>query len=346
LAMTRENEILQYLHYHPGSSRSEIEAGMNLTESPATVKRILSSLVENGSALVSGQGRATRYSVSPQAHVTMELNIDTYFEKETDEREVQTSFNFDLINETLPNVELFTAEEKEHLNTLQAQFTRNLVGITPTEYRKEMERLGIDLSWKSSQIEGNTYSLLETERLLKDKQTASGKTKEEAVMLLNHKDALDFVLADPEYLREISVRRIEELHTLLVKELDVDKGIRRRRVGVTGTNYRPLDNEYQIREALEDTCRLINSKENVFEKALLALVLLSYIQAFADGNKRTARITSNAILIANRYCPISFRSVDSVDYKKAMLIFYEQNNISAFKKIFIDQFAFAVNTYF
>ena len=344
--MTRENEILQYLHYHPGSSRSEIEAGMNLTESPATVKRILSSLVENGTALVSGQGRATRYSVSPQAHVTMELNIDTYFEKETDEREVQTSFNFDLINETLPNVELFTAEEKEHLNTLQAQFTRNLVGITPTEYRKEMERLGIDLSWKSSQIEGNTYSLLETERLLKDKQTASGKTKEEAVMLLNHKDALDFVLADPEYLREISVRRIEELHTLLVKELDVDKGIRRRRVGVTGTNYRPLDNEYQIREALEDTCRLINSKENVFEKALLALVLLSYIQAFADGNKRTARITSNAILIANRYCPISFRSVDSVDYKKAMLIFYEQNNISAFKKIFIDQFAFAVNTYF
>ena len=344
--MTRENEILQYLHYHPGSSRSEIEAGMNLTESPATVKRILSSLVENGSALVSGQGRATRYSVSPQAQVTMELNIDTYFQKETDEREVQTSFNFDLINETLPKVELFTAEEKERLSTLQAQFTRNLEGITPTEYRKEMERLGIDLSWKSSQIEGNTYSLLETERLLKDKQTASGKTKEEAVMLLNHKDALDFVLADPEYLREISVRRIEELHTLLVKELDVDKGIRRRRVGVTGTNYRPLDNEYQIREALEDTCRLINGKENVFEKALLALVLLSYIQAFADGNKRTARITSNAILIANRYCPISFRSVDSVDYKKAMLIFYEQNNISAFKKIFIEQFAFAVNTYF
>ena len=344
--MTRENEILQYLHYHPGSSRSEIEAGMNLTESPATVKRILSSLVENGSALVSGQGRATKYSVSPQAQVTMELNIDTYFQKETDEREVQTSFNFDLINETLPKVELFTAEEKERLNALQAQFTRNLEGITPTEYRKEMERLGIDLSWKSSQIEGNTYSLLETERLLKDKQTASGKTKEEAVMLLNHKDALDFVLADPEYLREISVRRIEELHTLLVKELDVDKGIRKRRVGVTGTNYRPLDNEYQIREALEDTCRLINGKENVFEKALLALVLLSYIQAFADGNKRTARITSNAILIANRYCPISFRSVDSVDYKKAMLIFYEQNNISAFKKIFIDQFAFAVNTYF
>lgn len=344
--MTRENEILQYLHYHPGSSRSEIEAGMNLTESPATVKRILASLVDAGSAIVEGQGRATRYSVSPQAQVTMELDIDTYYQKEMDEREVQTSFNFELINNILPQVEIFTAEENERLNALQAQFTHNLEGITPTEYRKEMERLGIDLSWKSSQIEGNTYSLLETEKLLKEKQTASGKTKEEAVMLLNHKDALDLILDMPEYLEEISVRRIEELHSILVKELGVDTRIRQRRVGITGTNYRPLDNEHQIREALEDTCRLVNGKKNVFEKALLTLVLLSYIQAFADGNKRTARITSNAILIAYRYCPISFRTVDSVDYKKAMLIFYEQNNISAFKKIFIDQFAFAVQTYF
>ncbi|MBE6245159.1 MAG: cell filamentation protein Fic [Bacteroidales bacterium] len=344
--MTKESEILQYLHYHPSSSRSEIEAGMHMKESPATVKRLLASLVQSKSAIVTGQGRATRYSVSPQAHITMELNIDTYFQKETDEREVQTAFNFELINDILPQVDIFTAEEKERLASLQTQFTKNLEGITPTEYRKEMERLGIDLSWKSSQIEGNTYSLLETEKLLREKQTASGKTKEEAVMLLNHKDALDFVLAEPEYFQALSVRRIEELHTLLVKELDVDKGIRKRRVGVTGTNYRPLDNEHQIREALEDTCRLINSKENVFEKALLSLVLISYIQAFADGNKRTARITGNAILIANNCCPISFRTVDSVDYKKAMLIFYEQNNISAFKKIFIDQFAFAVQTYF
>lgn len=90
----------------------------------------------------------------------------------------------------------------------------------------------------------------------------------------------------------------------------------------------------------------MNGKDNVFEKALLTLVLLSYIQAFVDGNKRTARITSNAILIANSYCPISFRAVDSIDYKKAMLMFYEQNNIAAFKKIFIEQFLFAVKTYF
>ena len=97
---------------------------------------------------------------------------------------------------------------------------------------------------------------------------------------------------------------------------------------------------------MHDSCNLINSKNNVFEKALLTLVLLSYIQAFADGNKRTARITCNAILIANGYCPLSFRSVDSIDYKMAILIFYEQNNLYAFKKIFIEQFEFAVREYF
>ena len=276
----------------------------------------------------------------------MPLNIDTYFANEVDERVVQESFNFQLICEILPNVTLFTIEEKERLNAAHKLFLANMNTLSDVEYRKEMERLGVDLSWKSSQIEGNTYSLLETERLLKEKETAQGKTKEEAVMLLNHKDALDFILDCPDYLKEVSVRRIEDIHSILTKELAVSGGIRKRRVGITGTNYRPLDNEFQIREALEDTCRLINGKEYVFEKALLALVLLSYIQPFADGNKRTARISSNAILMAWGYCPLSFRTVDSVEYKKAMLMFYEQNNIAAFKQIFIEQYEFAVKNYF
>ena len=179
-----------------------------------------------------------------------------------------------------------------------------------------------------------------------EKEEAKGKTKEEAIMLLNHKEALDFILDNPDYLQYLSIRKIEDIHSILIKELGVERHIRSRRVGITGTNYRPLDNEYQIREAMEDTCQLINNKQSIFDKAFLALVLLSYIQPFADGNKRTARITSNAILIANGYCPLSFRSVDSIDYKKAMLVFYEQNNIYPFKKIFIEQFEFAVNTYF
>ena len=274
------------------------------------------------------------------------VDLDEYFDKEVDERRVKSSYNFELIPNILSRANLFTEQEMRLLNDLQSQFATNFAQLTDEQKRREMERLGIDLSWKSSQIEGNTYSLLETERLLKEKQTAAGKTKEEAIMLLNHKDALDFIVAHPDYLANLTIARIEDIHSLLIKELGVDRNIRNRRVGITGTNYRPIDNEFQIREALQQTCDLVNSRSNVFEKALFVLVMLSYIQAFNDGNKRVARITSNAILIANGYCPISFRTVDSIDYKKAMLLFYEQNNISAFKQIFIDQLRFAVETYF
>ncbi|MCB9295362.1 MAG: Fic family protein [Lewinellaceae bacterium] len=274
------------------------------------------------------------------------IDIDEYFSKDIDDRDIISSFNHDLLKKDLYHVNLFTDSELIKLDDLQKIYLRNISELTSEEYLKEIERLAIDLSWKSSQIEGNTYSLLETERLLKEKQTASGKSKDEAVMLLNHKDAIDFIVENPEYLKELSIRRIEDIHSLLTKELAISRNLRHRRVGITGTNYRPLDNEFQIKEAFENMCQLINSKKNIFEKALIALVLISYIQGFMDGNKRTARITSNAILIANRYCPISFRTVDSIDYKKAMLIFYERNNITAFKRIFIDQFEFAVKTYF
>ncbi len=339
-------EILQYLHYNQPSTRDEIARGIAFEGSDATLKRAIASLVGNGDIIVTGKARATRYSLSPQAHLLMPLNLDTYFAKDVDERQVQTSFNFQLIRDQLPTVKLFTEDERKHLNELQQMFRKHVDEMTVNEYKKEMERLGIDLSWKSSQIEGNTYSLLETERLLRESKTAEGKTKEEAIMLLNHKEALRFILDNTDYLQVLSLSHIEDIHTLLTKDLSVDKGIRHRRVGITGTNYHPLDNEFQILEAIHDTCELINGKDNVFEKALLTLVLLSYIQAFSDGNKRTARITSNAILIANGYCPLSFRTVDSVDYKKAMLIFYEQNNLFAFKQIFMQQFEFAVSEYF
>ena len=310
------------------------------------MKRLLATAVLNKDISPSGAGKATKYSLTPKAHILMPISLDTYFAQGVDERQVQTGFNFALINEQLPQVTLFSEEELAHLNALQEEFLSHLSEMSEREYRREMERLGIDLSWKSSQIEGNTYSLLETERLLRESKTADGKTKEEAVMLLNHKDALRFVLDNPDYLKELTISHIEDIHTLLTKELSVDKGLRHRRVGITGTQYRPLDNEFQIREAMHDTCTLINSKQYVFEKALLALVLLSYIQPFMDGNKRTARITSNALLIAYGYCPLSFRTVDSIDYKKAMLLFYEQNNLSALKQIFINQYEFAVREYF
>jgi Fic family protein len=344
--MTTENSILEFLKQNNESSSNEILQGINEKKSIATIKRVLSKLIDEKLIISIGKGKATKYLISPYYSLFDDINIEEYYEKEIDERKITDSFNHNLISETLNDVNLFTNEESLKLSELQEIYTRNTSKLSESEYKKELERLAIDLSWKSSQIEGNTYSLLETEQLLKEKETASGKTREEATMLLNHKDAIDFVIEEPDYLIPLSISKIEDIHSLLTKELEVSRNIRKHRVGISGTNYRPLDNEYQIRDALSAMCELVNNKDNIFEKALLTLMLISYIQPFIDGNKRTARIVSNAILMNYNYCPLSFRTVDSVDYKKAMLIFYEQNNINAFKNIFIEQFEFAVKTYF
>ena len=341
-----QNLIIEYIAKNPLKSSKEIHEGIGIDIGYATVKRILNKIKENNFVELEGKGRGTKYKISSSYSIIYPIDIEEYFLTEVDDRIIKEEFNLELIPTTLNEVQLFTVEELDHLNKLQAKYTENLQTLSDSQYHKELERLAIDLSWKSSQIEGNTYSLLETERLLKEKETAEGKNKDEATMLFNHKEAIDFIVENPDYLDPIEIKRIEDIHSILTKELGVDRNIRKRRVGISGTNYKPLDNEYQIREALQQMCNLVNTTKNVFEKALILLVLLSYIQAFTDGNKRLARIVSNACLVSNKYCPISYRTIDSVEYKKAMLIFYEQNNISVFKNIFMNQFEFAVNTYF
>ncbi len=339
-------EVIEFLRNVAPVSSREVFEGLAAGGSYATVKRILAKLKDEGLVVSLGTRKATKYALSPAYSVLEPIDLETYYQRDIDARAIKRQFDFRLLREVLPAISILSVAEIAHLQSLQDTFLANVATLSDSEFAKEMERLSIDLSWKSSQIEGNTYSLLETERLIREKLTATGKTRDEATMLLNHKEALDFIVANPDYLNPLRVSAIEDIHRLLIAELGVDKNIRRRRVGITGTNYQPLDNEYQIKEALQDTCTLINNKASVFEKALLALVLLSYIQPFMDGNKRTARIVSNAILIQHHHCPISFRTIDSVEYKKAMLLFYEQNNISSFKQIFIDQFEFAVKTYF
>ncbi|MEI6139169.1 MAG: Fic family protein [Mariniphaga sp.] len=345
MSETRRTDILNFIQSHANCSSGEIHKEFTGSISYATVKRIISQLLTEKFILALGKGKGTRYLVSPSFKLLYPIDIDSYYQKEIDDRAIIDDFNLSIF-ELLEKSEILTEKELSELSDLQLKHMENTSQLSDSEYKKEMERLAIDLSWKSSQIEGNTYSLLETERLLKEKETAAGKTKEEAIMLLNHKDAIDFLVENPDYLIPLTISKIEDIHSLLTKEFAVDKNLRKRRVGISGTNYRPLDNEFQIREALEAACELVNKKENVFEKALLILLLISYIQPFMDGNKRTSRIVSNAILMNYKYCPISFRTVDSVYYKKAMLLFYEQNNISRFKEIFISQFEFAVKTYF
>lgn len=342
----RQSEIIEILEIESGLSSGEILARLNSKVSVATLKRDLQFLKSESLLESVGRNKGTRYYLGGAYKLFNPVEVDKYFENEIDDRQINERFNFDLIQIDLPKFELFTADEIAKLNYLHNLHSHNVSELNEFEYHREMERLAIDLSWKSSQIEGNTYSLLETERLLKDKETASGKTRDEATMLLNHKEAIDFIINNPDYINPLSIARIEDIHSILIKDLNVERNIRKRRVGISGTNYSPIDNEYQIREAFEAMCSLVNGKSNIFEKALLALVIISYIQGFNDGNKRTARIISNAILMNGKSCPLSFRTIDSIEYKKAMLLFYEQNNIRPMKEIFIDQFQFAVQTYF
>ena len=339
-------EIQAYLKSHGESSSSEIHKGIGVATSYATLKRMLVKMVDAQMLQTTGQRKGTKYYLDRSYLLFAQIDLDDYFENEMDDRQILTGYNFDLIPALLTDTELFTHQEIAHLNSLHEKYIENIKDFTEEEYKSELDRLAIDLSWKSAQIEGNTYSLLETERLLKEKETAEGKKKDEAVMLLNHKDALDFIIDNTNYLQPISVARIEDIHSILMKDLGIGRNIRIRRVRITGTNYEPLDNDVQIREALEKMCHLLNAKASAFDRALLALLLLSYIQPFTDGNKRTARIISNTLLMGSEICPLSFRTVDSLHYKKAMLLFYEQNNLTAFKQIFIDQFEFAVNNYF
>lgn len=341
----RQQRIIQIIASDAGISISAIKKLLGNETSLPTLNRDLAELAENKIIIKSGRGRSIVYNISTKYRMLNEEISDSYFDKEIDQRRGNKNFNFKIL-ELLEKNSLFTSEEVIKLKELHQAFRKKIATLSPVLLQKETERLSIELSWKSSQIEGNTYSLLETELLLLQKQEAKNKDRSEAVMLLNHKKAIDFIYQRKISLTPLNVSSIEDIHSILINDLGVSKNLRKRIVGITGTTYKPPDNEFQIREYLEKSCKIINKKKNVFEKALLCVLLISYIQPFEDGNKRTGRITANGILIENGYCPLSYRSVQPLDYKKAMILFYEQNNILAFKKLFIEQVEFAVKNYF
>lgn len=347
IATNRQQLIIKVLGSHPNIKISEIKSLLpqTLVISIPTLNRDLKELVENGLLIRSGEGRNTAYRISTAYQLLNENIGDSYFDRDIDQREGNKRFVPEILS-LLENTAIFTNVELRSLAELHATFLNKIKTLSPVLLQKETERLSIELSWKSSQIEGNTYSLLETELLLSQRLMAKDKDESEAIMLLNHKKAIDYLYDHRIVLTPLKVRDIEDIHSLLIQNLGVSKNLRKRPVGITGTTYTPPDNEFQIREYLERACELINEKPSIFEKALLAILLISLIQPFEDGNKRTGRITSNGILIENGYCALSYRGVQPLDYKKAMILFYEQNNISAFKKLFIDQYTFAVNNYF
>jgi len=312
--------------------------------SRVTVVRDIGVLLKAGYITKEGKGRGVRYKECIRNELLRYTDTEQYFSKEPDEREVRfPAFNFDIF----ANLQTIILEEElEMLTEQNTAYQERLKKLSPGALQKEFERLTIELSWKSSHIEGNTYSLIDTEILIKEHKEAEGHKKEEAVMILNHKKALDYIHAEKNTFKKLTRAGMENIHTMLISGLGVATGIRKAPVGIVGTRYTPLDNEHQIKEAVEKTITAINKAPDPFSKALVALCMISYIQPFADGNKRTARLLGDALLLAHNACPLSFRSIDEGEYKKALILFYEQNNLRMFKDLFIEQFTFATENYF
>jgi Fic family protein len=310
-----------------------------------TMNRELLKLKEEKIILSEGSGPSTKYRVNLSGLISANINSEDYFKIDVDSRKIIEKYN-PAIFESLKDISLFTKKEIVLLDRLTTSYHKKIERASTVNYKREFERLMIELSWKSSQIEGNTYDLLDTEQLLKYNIPAPNHTEEEATMLLNHKAAIEYTRENADLFTRLSTSKIIDIHTLLTQKLGISKSMRNRLVRITGTKYTPPDNQFVIEEAVENLCKSVNAIDNAFEKALRALLLISYIQPFEDGNKRTARLTANAMLMAANKCPLSYRNVSPSEYKKSILLFYEMNNVNAFKKIFIEQYQFAVENYF
>lgn len=308
-----------------------------------TIKRILSKMVKTGVLNKSGAGRTTGYAISIKGRILADIDAKKYCDVEPDKRPGLNQHNFKLL-ENIPK-DIFSPEELKNLNEATAEYRKRTKNLSPAIEKKELERLIIELSWKSSKIEGNTYTLLDTEKLILENKEAPGHDRKEAQMILNHKEAFNYVREQADKFKTLTRVNLEELHTILVKDLSVEFGLRKKPVGVLGSIYRPLDNGQQIIEAVETLGAAVTKMVNPYAKALMAILGLSYIQPFEDGNKRTSRLLANAILLAHDCAPLSYRSVDENDYREAILVFYELNSIMPFKKIFISQYEFAAKNY-
>ncbi|MBI3019843.1 MAG: Fic family protein [Parcubacteria group bacterium] len=308
-----------------------------------TIKRELSHMATLGLLIASGQGRSRAYSVSVLGRIFSKVDANSYNVVEPDKRYGLANFNFELLP-SFPS-EIFASAELAALEQSTDEYRKRTANLPMAIQKKELERLIIELSWKSSKIEGNTYTLLDTEKLILEHKEAPGHDKKEAKMILNHKEAFEFVHNNKKEFTSLTRTNLEQLHGLLIKNMGVSAGLRQKPVGIIGSKYRPLDNIHQIREAVESLAAAITRARTPYDKALLCLVGISYIQPFEDGNKRTARIMANALLLAHDCAPLSYRSVEEKDYREATLVFYELNSIVPFKSIFIEQYVFAAKNY-
>jgi Fic family protein len=340
----RQKRLIEHLNKKDGLSRVALAKKLNLKGKASRITQIrdLNRLIAKGLVKTKGKARATKYYLVQKNPLLNYIDIDEYFQLETYEREARQKFNENIFKD-LKN--LYSKKEKMLWEKSASQIKERKKRLNLSIYQRELERFVIEFSWKSSQIEGNTYSLIETETLIKQNIQAKGHPKDEAIMILNHKKAFDFILKNKNRFKKISYSDVINVHYQLTKGL-VAPGLRSQPVRITGTLYVPPSGKKKLDSLLKKIVKQVNNLSYTPEKALVISVMLAYLQPFADGNKRSSRMLANAILISSGYFPLSYRNIDVNEYRRAMILFYEQNSLYHFKRLFLEQLNFATNNYF
>ncbi|RME36420.1 MAG: Fic family protein [Deltaproteobacteria bacterium] len=340
-----------------GASLDEISGALSIDLPRRTLQRRLALLVEQGRLAHEGRGAGSQYRlpvITAEMHgqlppITVKATAEAYVPispeaeaiKQAIRKPIQSrkpvGYNREFLNSYRPNETYYLSSEiRERLfNSGRAQGDDRPAG---TYARKIFNRLLIDLSWNSSRLEGNTYSLLETERLLELGESAEGKDALETQMILNHKAAIELLVDQAE---EIGFNRytILNLHALLSENLLADpKACGRLRgipVGVDGTVYHPLEVPQLIEESFQQILETATAISDPFEQAFFVLVQLPYLQPFEDVNKRVSRLAANIPLIRGNLCPLSFVDVPERAYIDGILGVYELNRIELLRDVFV-----------
>jgi Fic family protein len=247
-------------------------------------------------------------------------------------------YNRDFLNSYRPNVSFYLSPEER---TRLAEIGRSnfLAQAAAGTYAKQiLSRLLIDLAWNSSRLEGNTYSLLDTKRLIEFGQVAQGRDRLEAQMIVNHKEAIEFLVGSAE---EIGFNRytLLNLHGILAQNLLADEGaagrLRHIAVGIEKSVFRPLEVPQLIEECFNHLLTTAATIVDPFEQAFFVMVQLPYLQPFDDVNKRVSRLSANIPFIKQNLSPLSFTDVSRTLYTQAILGVYELNKVDLLKDVFI-----------
>lgn len=333
--------ILEVLRNYPrGAKITEIQSGLSSLVPRRTLQRYMVILVKQGKVKAQGQLRGTRYFLSEE----IELLPLSIFGKELKDKvnlplqqRIPVSYNVDFLYSYQPNVTFYLQKEvREKLNKIGQQYK---VTVEPGTYVNQIyQRMLIDLSWNSSRLEGNTYSLLETERLIEFGAEAEGKNALEAQMILNHKEAIEFLVRNA---NQVGFNKftILNVHALLSNNLlpnpKARGALRHIPVGIGGTVYQPTAIPKVIDDCFQHILQIAEQIQDPFEQSFFIMVHIPYLQPFEDINKRVSRLSSNIPFIRHNLSPLSFIDVPKEEYVSGLLAIYELNKIELMRDVYI-----------